>query len=710
MALQLTPYHLPLVCSLVLSVAVAAFAVRNRDVPGGAPLAVFAAATAVWTAGELGNVSATGTAAKTLWTNVEITASTLVPPAFLLLALEYTGRLDGLDRRLLGALGVEPVVLSLLVWTSGHGLVRRVTGRRLADGGYWIITESLGPAFFAHVAYSYLVIGLGIALIVRTSLLSRGVYLVQGTAFVLGVAVVLVANVAYVSGLTPPGLDPTNMAFAVCSALLLAAIRSQRLLDVSPATRELARDELIATLPDAIVVLNESDQVVDANPAAQEVFDATTPDIVGEPLGAVAPPLADALADGTHMLTLERGDETRHYDLRESGLDRGYGTVTGRVVTLRDVTDRKQTEERYQTLLDRSLDIVTVIDEDGTITYETPSVEEVLGYAQPELVGESALEYVHPDDRGAIVESLTGQLAEPGSEATLEFRFLHADGSWRWLEARARNRTDDPIVDGIIVNSRDVTERKRREQQTDVMRRLLRHNLRNDMTVVEGYADLLSEAAVDSEGDTAPGDGSAADQPIAEYVDAIEERVEKVVERSDKLQRVTTQLRDDERRLVDPTAVIEETVDSVRLSHPEVTVETDLGDLPPVRAGDAFEVAFAELVENSIEHCDGEPGITVTATAEPEDVRVRISDDGPGIPVDELDPLRNREETALEHGSGVGLWLVIWVVRSVRGDLEFDVEDGTTVTLRLPRADAATGVSASDAPTDGARALSTSDE
>ncbi|WP_440990742.1 histidine kinase N-terminal 7TM domain-containing protein [Haloarchaeobius baliensis] len=709
MALQLTPYHLPLVCSLVLSVTVAVFAARNRDAPGGAPLAVFAVATAVWTVGEIGNVSTTGTAAKTLWTNVEITASTLVPPAFLLLALEYTGRLDGVDRRLLGSLAVEPVVLSLLVWTAGHGLVRPETGRRLAAGGYWIITESLGPAFFAHVAYSYIVIGVGVALIVRTSLLSRGVYLVQGTAFVAGVTVVLVANLAYISGVTPPGLDPTNMAFAVCSLLLLLAIRSQRLLDVSPATRELARDELIATLPDAIVVLNESNRVVDANPAAADVFDISTPGGLGEPLAAVAPSLAGALGDGTRMLALERDGETRHYDLQTSELDRGYGTVTGRVVTLRDVTGRKQTEERYQTLLDRSLDIITVIDERGEITYETPSVEEVLGYDQSTLVGDSAIEYVHPDDRGQLTESLAGQLAEPGSEATLEFRFRHADGSWRWLEARARNRTDDPVVDGIIVNSRDVTERKRREQQTDVMRRLLRHNLRNDMTVVQGYAGLLSEAAAEDAGDTATYE-TPADAPVAEYVDAIEERVEKVVERSDKLQRVTTELRTDERRLVDPAAVIEETVDTVRHTTPEVSVDTDIGDLPPIRAGDAFEVVFTELVENSVEHCDDDPTITVTATAAPDAVHVQVRDDGPGIPMDELDPLRNRRETALEHGSGVGLWLVIWVVRSVRGDLEFAVDDGTTVTLRFPRADGGTAASVAETPVDGARPLSTSDE
>ncbi|WP_435317249.1 histidine kinase N-terminal 7TM domain-containing protein [Haloarchaeobius sp. TZWSO28] len=675
MSLQLTPYHLPLLFSVLLSLVVAGLAIRNRETPGCRPLAVFALAAGVWTVAEIGNLSVTGTATKVFWTNVEITVSTVVPAAFLLIALEYTGRLDRLNRPFLALLAVEPLVLTALVWTNGHGhrLVRSETGRRLVNDSYYIITETFGPAFFGHVVYSYALIAASLVLIARTSVIHRGIYLLQSASFIAGCLIVLVANVAYVLELTPDGLDPTNVAFVACSGVFLFAIRSQRLLDVVPATREFARDELVTNLPDAIVVLNGADRVVDLNPVAEEVFEVENADVIGEPVRSVVPEFTTILDEDRSDLRLTRDGQQRYYDAQQSPIDRGFGTVTGRLVTLRDVTDRKQTEDRYQTLIDRSLDLITILDESGVIKYESPSIRHVLGYSPDELIGENAFEYVHPDDRAETLDVFYQDLVaeDPGAEAATEFRFEDCDGNYRWLSARARNLNDDPRIAGFVVNLREVTDRKRHEQQRNVMHRLLRHNLRNDMTVVRGYADLLAERADDN---------------VDEYAAAIDERLEKVVSRSDKLKRVTTRLDSGDSRSLDLTAVLDSAIQSGRERRDDATITTDICALPPVRANEAIEIAFTELVENPLEHGGEEPRVHVAAEADDETVTVTVSDDGPGIPDAELEPLRNDRETALKHGSGVGLWLVSWVVQSLSGDLAFDVEDGTTVTVELPRA------------------------
>jgi PAS domain S-box-containing protein len=121
--------------------------------------------------------------------------------------------------------------------------------------------------------------------------------------------------------------------------------------------------------------------------------------------------------------------------------------------------------DRYRTLVEESNDVATVVDTDGTITYVSPAVRRVLGYEPEELVGDTGYEYVHPDDRDRNADALETVLENPGETATTEVRFRRADGSWCWIEATMRNRLDDDAVDGILLNSRDISERKDRDRR-----------------------------------------------------------------------------------------------------------------------------------------------------------------------------------------------------------------------------------------------------
>ncbi len=138
---------------------------------------------------------------------------------------------------------------------------------------------------------------------------------------------------------------------------------------------------------------------------------------------------------------------------------------------LLDITERKLaeeelrcSEERFRSLVQNNSDIITVVDAEGTIRYVSPAVERVLGYAPEEMVGQSAFDYVHPDD----LEEALGIFAEvssgPGIRPLFELRLPHKDGSWRYLETVVTNMFEDPSVGEIVVNQRDVTERKRAEE------------------------------------------------------------------------------------------------------------------------------------------------------------------------------------------------------------------------------------------------------
>lgn len=185
---------------------------------------------------------------------------------------------------------------------------------------------------------------------------------------------------------------------------------------------------------------------------------------------------ATALRAGWDSYSQEYRCRDQHGDLRwfhEEALielkSPGMWQLTG-VST--DITERKiadqallESEHRYRALTERGTDLLFILDQDGRFLYESPSTERLLGYAQGELDGQPALELVHPDDRTEIARLLQRRIEEPdlAIEITPPYRFLARDGSWRYLESTGANLLDDPAVRGIVVNTREVTERVRIE-------------------------------------------------------------------------------------------------------------------------------------------------------------------------------------------------------------------------------------------------------
>ena len=119
----------------------------------------------------------------------------------------------------------------------------------------------------------------------------------------------------------------------------------------------------------------------------------------------------------------------------------------------------------HQKLVEESSDIPTIIDPDGEITYVSPSVRDTLGYEPEDLIGQIGYEFQDPDTRTPVAEAIEKIQSDPESTQTVETRFRHADGSWVWIESTLQNRIEDTDIGGILVNSRDISDRKRQERQ-----------------------------------------------------------------------------------------------------------------------------------------------------------------------------------------------------------------------------------------------------
>jgi len=209
-----------------------------------------------------------------------------------------------------------------------------------------------------------------------------------------------------------------------------------------------------------------------------------------------------------------------------------------------------------------------------------------------------------------------------------------------------------------------------------VLNRILRHNLRNDLVVINGHNDVLQDLLGED----------------VEHTTKIESRTTDLLDKAEKAREIERLVTGETEQLtaIDAVAIVEAEVERFQREFPEADIAATMPARVSVRAHDALSFVVSNLVENAIEHNDSPKPTVEIEVAETEGrVEIEIADDGPGIPDTELDSLEEGYETATQHGSGLGLWLVNWLVDAMDGELSFERRDptGTVVTVQLESAD-----------------------
>ena len=254
---------------------------------------------------------------------------------------------------------------------------------------------------------------------------------------------------------------------------------------------------IVASALDCIISVDSDGRIVEFNPAAERTFGYRAEDVMGKPMAEfIVPPRLRA----EHEAGMDRYRRTREAHVLGQRVEvpavRADGTEfpielaidavrleDGREVFtayLRDISERKAaeealraSEEHFRLLIENSSDVATILDADGINRYQSPSIERVLGYEPEGLIGSSAFDRIHPEDVGRVRAVLGAAAASPGTTHVVEFRYRHRDGSWRVLEATGRTMLPDSAEAGVIVNSRDVTERVESERVLRFQKTLL---------------------------------------------------------------------------------------------------------------------------------------------------------------------------------------------------------------------------------------------
>jgi len=221
--------------------------------------------------------------------------------------------------------------------------------------------------------------------------------------------------------------------------------------------------------------------------------------------------------------------------------------------------------------------------------------------------------------------------------------------------------------------------RERKSQESRVLQRILRHNIRNDLNVIVGNIELARQELDDDD--------------LSDRLRIAESAANSLISMSEKVRSIERiDLDETVPEPVDVAKTVHKATERLRGEHPTVSIHEEYPEACFALAGPSLRYAVDELLTNSVRHFDGrsdELRITTSVEALGDHVRIEIADNGPGIPEAELDPLLRGDETALQHASGIGLWLTHWFCDNYGGDVSFDSNphEGTTVTITLDRAE-----------------------
>ncbi|AKH96666.1 sensor histidine kinase [Halanaeroarchaeum sulfurireducens] len=440
-------------------------------------------------------------------------------------------------------------------------------------------------------------------------------------------------------------------------------------------------------------------------PPEEDCSDCTLPEVIGDRAFAEVKPYVDRAFEGDSCefeVTREGVDGTeREFVIRNFPLV-DDGEITGIVAAMTDVTERRERrrelitqKQRYQSLFESIRDAIVVSDTDGRIVNTNPAFTELFGYEFSEVEG-AGTAIIYDDDSGFDAAEALNDRSSPDIQSRTN-RYRKRSGQvFEGEESLYPVRNPDDQVTGYVAIIRDVSNRETRLQQLQVLERVLRHNINNDMNVIAGYAETIRD---DASG------------PMADYAETILTKSEALVDTADKEREITSHLLrtpTPERR--DLRSTILQTVESARERYPGADITTDLPDPCVSTATDAIGQALEELIENAIVHSDRDaPSVRVTVERREDVLEMIIADDGPGIPEMERSVLTGDADIEpLYHGSGLGLWLVNLIVRQSNGVLRFEENDprGSIVTISLPRTPAG---SAQQRPPDPADDSLTSD-
>jgi len=425
---------------------------------------------AVWCLTYILQLSGADMATKLFWAKVRYLGVLGTLTAWPLFALQYAGLERWLTRRNLALLAVEPLCMLLIVWANDWHKLYWSSTRLEQAGSILVMKTTYDWVYWLHVVYTYVLLLTSTFLLTRALIRSPRSHRGQALILLIGALMPLTGNVIFILGLTRISLPP--FAFTLSGLLMIWGLFRFRLLDIVP----VAHDLVIQSMSDGVIVLDAQDRIADLNPAAEQ--------IIGRPAAeAVEQPAAKVLSFHSNLVERYRGVPEMHaeismpvegaprtYDMHISPLHDRRDHLTGQLVILRDITERKrvqealqESEEQYRTLVENLHDGTFII-QDGKIQFANEAFARIVGYTVEEIVDMDFQQLVAPQDLAMVTDRYIRRQAGEDISSEYEFHILHKDGVTTpivKIKAELVNYRGRVASMGTL---RDITERKRSQK------------------------------------------------------------------------------------------------------------------------------------------------------------------------------------------------------------------------------------------------------
>jgi diguanylate cyclase (GGDEF)-like protein len=346
------PYAALIILAALLALGVAAIAWPRRRAPGGTAFALLMTATATWELFRLLEAIAVGTEAKVYWARFEYLGIATVPVLWYLFTRQFSKQIRARPGLGPAWLWILPAATLLLVFSNGqHGLFwSDITPTSDAPGAHLIYSH--GPAFWVTAFYNYLLILIGTVALFDAMMRDAGVDRRQAIALLGGAIVTWVANMVYLSGLSPvAGLDPTPFTFTLTGAVYAYTLYRYRLFEPVPVSRH----TLLENMAEGVLVLDNEQRIADINSAAVNMLGLQAASLVGRKA-------AELLAGAPQLLPYCSGEGEaqgecqivgRQLELRAAPLREGRRKRQGRLLVMRDISKYRQAENQLREANDR---------------------------------------------------------------------------------------------------------------------------------------------------------------------------------------------------------------------------------------------------------------------------------------------------------------------------------------------------------------------
>ncbi|QPV64900.1 PAS domain S-box protein [Halosimplex litoreum] len=341
------------------------------------------------------------------------------------------------------------------------------------------------------------------------------------------------------------------------------------------------------------------------------------------------------------------------------------------------MTSDDRAVDRFEALFDLIGDAVVeveVVDMRPVVRAVNPGFESVFGWSAETVVGESLNDFVVPEGRAEQAVDFDQRTADGKVNSDTVTRRT-ADGLRQFIYRGIPYERDDGGRGGLAIYT-DITEQNRRKRHHAVVHRVLRHNLRNALTVILGSVTEIERMT---------------DGPVAEQARLARSAARDLETLSDRARLVERAFDDDiDRQVVDIADLSRSVATAARSVSESATIATEFPDRLPVLAGGPLEAALENLVSNAVTHGGDAPAVRLVGRRTGDAVEIDVVDDGPGIPEEVRTVVfADRPLTQLSHSTGLGLWLAKWAVESCHGRLDYRRVDGETVVrVTLPAVDA----------------------